>query len=353
MGRRGARLARAGRCDPARYATRERSRRRDSFVRVLALVGAVGVGLGVILFFAANWDEIPRAARLALLVGGIVALYALGDRLRSARPRLSEALLLLGCLLFGASLFLVGQMYIVAAHDPLAFLLWSAAATAGALLLRSSPFAALAAIAFGAWIASELADAGHTEAILVALPLYAAALYAGGTRFEAEVLRGIGAPTTLALLFPLTVADVAGEVAETSAGATGPLLVGGVAVAAVALAVALALDRRRPTGRWEAAGCCAVVALVVGATFFDVGPLLPNLVLVGLALGAVAVGYAADEPWLVNVGLVAVVVEAALRFLDLFARILPRSIGFLAGGSLVLALAWFLERHRGRLGGAR
>ena len=64
----------------ARYATPSAPPPRP-FVRMLALVGAVGVGLGVILFFAANWDEIPRAARLALLVGGIVALYALGDRL--------------------------------------------------------------------------------------------------------------------------------------------------------------------------------------------------------------------------------------------------------------------------------
>ena len=337
----------------ARYEGGERVRRRDEFVHVLATVGAVGIGLGVILFFAANWNGIPQAARLALLTGGIVALYVAGDRLRATRPRVGEALLLLGCLLFGASLFLVGQMYDVAAHDPLAFLLWSAAATAGALLLRSQSFAALAAITFGAWIVFELVDAGRGEAIVVALPIYAAALYAGGTLFRVEVLRGIGAPTMLALLFPLTIGEVAGDVADTSAGGVGAALVAALALVAVALAAALALDRRRPTARWEALGCAAVVALVVGATFVDVSPLLPNVVLLALALGTIAVGYAAGEPWLVNIGLVAVVVEAALRFLDFFARIMPRSLAFLVGGTLVLSLAWFLERHRGKLGGLR
>ena len=34
-------------------------------VQALAIVGAVLVGLGVILFFAANWDGIPRGGKLA------------------------------------------------------------------------------------------------------------------------------------------------------------------------------------------------------------------------------------------------------------------------------------------------
>jgi len=41
------------------------------------------------------------------------------------------------------------------------------------------------------------------------------------------------------------------------------------------------------------------------------------------------------------------------RFLDFFARIMPRSLAFLVGGTLVLSLAWFLESHRGKLGGLR
>src|SRR5829696_9570224 len=58
----------------ARYLDTERVRRRDRFVETLAFLGAIGVGLGVILFFAANWDGIPRFTRLAVLVVGIVAL---------------------------------------------------------------------------------------------------------------------------------------------------------------------------------------------------------------------------------------------------------------------------------------
>ena len=333
----------------ARYADTERVRRRDRFVRTLAFVGAIGVGLGVILFFAANWDGIPRFTRLAVLVVGIVALYAGGDRLSRVRPRVGHALLLLGCLLFGASLFLVGQMFNVSPHDSLAFLLWTAAAAAGAVILRSEPFAGLAAVTFGSWIVFELVDADVAESIIVALPVYGVALYAGGTRFGVEVLRPLGAATVFALLFPLTFGEVADEIADYSAGGAASVVVIVLAAAAVALAGALAFMRSRPTAPWEAGACVAVVALFLGATVVDMGPLALNIALVALALGAVAAGYTAAEPWLVGLGIVAVALEAAIRFFDFFARIMPRSVAFLAGGTFVLALAWALERNRDRL----
>jgi uncharacterized membrane protein len=333
----------------ARYADTERVRRRDRFVQTLAFVGAIGVGLGVILFFAANWDAIPRFTRLAMLVIGIVALYAGGDRVSQARPRIGHALLLLGCLLFGASLFLVGQMFNVSTHEPLAFLLWAAAAAAGAVILRSEPFAGLAAITFGGWVIFELADADVGEAIVVALPVYGVALYAGGTRFGIEVLRRLGAATVFALLFPLTFGDIADEIPDFATAGAATAAVAALTAAAVALAAALALMRGRQTAPWEAGACVAVVALFLLATVLDLGPLVPNVALVALALGAVAVGYSAAEPWLVALGIGAVAVEAAIRFFDYFARIMPRSVAFLIGGAFVLALAWALERNRDRL----
>ena len=37
------------------------------------------------------------------------------------------------------------------------------------------------------------------------------------------------------------------------------------------------------------------------------------------------------------------------RFFDFFAKIMPRSLAFLVGGTLVLTLAWVLERGRTRI----
>src|SRR5215213_9011693 len=106
----------------SRYAD-SRDERRSSATTALAVIGALAVGFGVIRFVAPNWDGMSHASRLALLTLWVAASYAAGFHFRDragSRPRVGEALYLLGVLLFGASLFLVGQMYNVQAHDPLA-----------------------------------------------------------------------------------------------------------------------------------------------------------------------------------------------------------------------------------------
>jgi hypothetical protein len=150
----------------SRYAD-SRDERRSSATTALAVIGAVAVGFGVIGFVAANWDAMSHASRLALLTLSVAASYAAGFHFRDrigSRPRVGEALYLLGVLLFGASLFLVGQMYNVQAHDPLALLLWALGAIATALVVRSRVIAAASVLIFTAWIGWEfglaLDDAG-------------------------------------------------------------------------------------------------------------------------------------------------------------------------------------------------
>src|SRR5687767_6984684 len=89
----------------SRYAD-AREERRGSATTALAVIGAVAVGFGVIGFVAANWEEMSHGVRLALLTAAVAGSYAAGFHLRDrtgSRPRLGEALYLLGVLLFGAS----------------------------------------------------------------------------------------------------------------------------------------------------------------------------------------------------------------------------------------------------------
>ena len=64
------------------------------------------------------------------------------------------------------------------------------------------------------------------------------------------------------------------------------------------------------------------------------------------------VGYVEDEPALVAVGIVALGVDVLARYFDVFSDFLPRSIGFVGAGLLLLGLAWLLERQRSRLVGS-
>jgi len=324
----------------------------------VAIVGAVVVGLGVILFFAANWSAIPHLVRLALLVGMTVGAYALGDRLRDARPQIAHAFVILGVLLFGASIFLVGQMENVSTHDPLAFLLWAGAATAMALLWRSAPLATLAIVLTAAWQGYELFfglsdEVAGASSVPLAV-LYGTSLYALGSGFAQRLrplefslpMRGLGFLFASVPLFVLSFDHVAAEIHDHSPLASGRTILFTFALCVGTIVGAAALARTRPR---QAIGVAVVAVLGVLPALVAV-PAGVYIVAFGLlALGAIAAGVEAEEEWLVNVGVVFVGVELIARFFDLFGRMLSRSGAFVVTGLLLLAVAWGLERGRSHL----
>jgi uncharacterized membrane protein len=353
----------------------EREAPRSRAAAALAVIGALAVGFGVIGFLAANWEELPHPARLALLTLAVAGAYAAGYWLRERTnrlPRLGEALHLLGVLLFGASLFLVGQMYHVEAHDPLALLIWAAGATAVAVIVRSPVVAVAALLIFSGWIAFEagtaLEDADEGPAALAVLAvLYGGALYALGTVALRRVrhawleatgfafsARRLGLVVGAGGAFVFTFTEAAEEL-EGAAGELGGALEAGLlllAVLALVGAAGLAREERR-TGAYEAAVLAALVGSVLVAVYGGgsgaLYALLFNLLFAAVALGAIYAGYVNDEPWLVNLGVVLVAVDLIARYFDVFWSALPRSAGLIGAGLLVLAIAYLLERQRKRL----
>ena len=232
--------------------------RRGSATTAIAPITASAVGFGVIGFIAANWEEMSHAARLVLLTLAVAGSYAGGFHLRDRTgswPRLGEALYLLGVLLFGASLFLVGQMYNVQAHDPLALLLWAGGATATALVVRSRVVAATAVLIFTSWVGFEfglaLDDAGGDTfaAFPVVAVFYGGALYGLATAAQERIRehwfassgfpesgRGVGLPVAAAGLFVFTFAGAADELGQASDGLDGGMRAGFVLLAAIAFA---------------------------------------------------------------------------------------------------------------------
>jgi uncharacterized membrane protein len=354
-----------------RYAREAVSRRRVRVTETLATVGAVVAGLGIVLFFAANWDGLPRPARVLLLLGTVVGAYVGGFWLRDvrgSRPHVGAALLLLGGIAFGASLFLVGQMYHVQAHDPLAFLALAAGTAATAWIARSQALATLALAAGGAWLVYEAAVAGPGEDLdtIVYLPVvaavYGAALYGFGTGLAGRLgpftapARWLGASAAITGTFVLTFRGAVGELVgrEPLGVWLGSALVV-LGLAAVAGAVVLLLWSGRSTAVYEAAAVAATAVLVVLAVLVPgsaesgdpvLYPILFNVLVAALALGAVLVGYVNDEQWLVTGGLAWIGIDLIARYLDFFWELLPRSLVFVGVGAGILVLAYLLERQR-------
>jgi uncharacterized membrane protein len=341
-------------------------RRRSRAVQAIALIGAVAAGLGVILFFAANWDAISRPTRVVLLLAALLGSYAAGSMTLQRRPLVGHSLILLGAIAFGAGIFLVGQMYHVQAHDPLAFALWSAGVAPLAWIMRSRPLASLTLLTLGAWVVFEGIDAvgdssydANYLVIPLAVLLYGGALYGAGTSLGARLswasgpMRGIGYTLAWGGTFVLTFGALHSEVEGAQLGQPMTRLLVVLGILALAGAASLLVARGRESAVWEALVLGAAATLGLATALAPAPPvattILFNLLLAALALGAVVVGYREDELWLATSGLAVVAIDVFARFLDLSWRLLPRSTAFLGAGLLLIALAFVLERGRSRL----
>jgi uncharacterized membrane protein len=127
----------------------------------LAVLGAVLIGFAAMSFVAANWQDMSKLARIALLLAGLWAAYGLAGGL-SARglDGFAEAAVLAGVGLFGASIMLIAQMYHIEGNPPDAVLTWAFGALLAGVLLKSNPALAAAMLLVGLWSGWETALTG-------------------------------------------------------------------------------------------------------------------------------------------------------------------------------------------------
>ncbi|MFW6413547.1 MAG: DUF2157 domain-containing protein [Oceanicaulis sp.] len=125
----------------------------------VAILGAALLAFAAISFVAANWAELPRLVRFAVILGALWASYG-GAALAFARRNdtIGHALALLGAALFGAAIALTAQTFNMSAFRNTGVLIWAAGALVTAVLIPSRPVLILAALVGGLWAASESAN---------------------------------------------------------------------------------------------------------------------------------------------------------------------------------------------------
>jgi uncharacterized membrane protein len=125
---------------------------------VFATCGAIVLGLGVILLFAYNWADMPKALKLALIFGAMLGAHGAALHLLAQpdwRAKLGEALAVLGTMFYGAAIWLVAQIYNIDEHFPNGFLFWALGALALAWMIRSTALGILAVALVGVWAGCE------------------------------------------------------------------------------------------------------------------------------------------------------------------------------------------------------
>lgn len=105
---------------------------------VLVGLGYLFVGLAVITLIGANWDQIPRAVRMAGLVLLTLTTQAIGVRqyLTGFKSR-AVGIFLLGNLFYGASIILIAQIYHLGEHMPDGIFWWALGCLPIGVLIKS------------------------------------------------------------------------------------------------------------------------------------------------------------------------------------------------------------------------
>lgn len=105
---------------------------------ILTILGYLFLGLAVILLLSHNWEEIPRALRMSGLVLATASAHvACVWKYRAGQQGAAVGFGFLACLLYGASIMLIAQIYHLGEHFPDGIYWWAMGCLPFALVLRS------------------------------------------------------------------------------------------------------------------------------------------------------------------------------------------------------------------------
>jgi len=138
-------------------------RQQSAALTTLMGVAAFLVGLGVLLLIGYNWEVMPDALKLLIIFGVIIGTQLTGLHLHFRRQArwLSEVTFLLGCLFYGAGIFLVAQIFHLNAHYPDGVWWWAIGVLPFALCLETPLLHALLVALLALWCGMEIIGFGN------------------------------------------------------------------------------------------------------------------------------------------------------------------------------------------------
>ena len=347
------------------------------FIATVSVIGAACVGIGAILLVALNWNGLSDAFRILVLAVATLGTFYAGYWLRfeqKAYPKVGEALMLLGAILLGVSIFLIAQIYNVRSERYTGFfLLWLIGILPAAYAFKSKPIAVLSAALYCCIIGTAFLDHHFFEppfyffafGLLASIILFALgslhSLVAGlsdiGTTFRRSSLA-----IAVLSLFLLTFNFVMGGSDYSWWGTYQPSLsmsiswVTGLGIVALLLALACLLfkipnKREESSGENAAAAVISAATLCAGmllskdtATFFII---VFNALFLALCGYLIWNGYRRADVRIADLGTKAVAVYLVAKYIAWCWNAFPNPyLFFLVGGAMLILGGFALERHR-------
>lgn len=342
-------------------------------ITTVSVLGSVLVGVGVILFVASNWSEIPKWGKLFIIFSSMLTSYALGFFLRHEKgnyPRVGASLILLGSIIYGAGIYLIAQIYHISVHYPNGPLMWGLGVLPLGYLLRLKPLLTLAIVDLLLWLGMEsnfrITDISSYSTFIVLVTLYLmAGICLWGLALMHKEIKGLRKISGPFFVFGVLITFASGffftfNVFRRDFGSID-LTVFYIALAGMFLISLFArfFLKEKEKGRLiESASLLVLMAAALFLAFFFSKPssdmrklctIVSNIIYAVGIIGLIYLGYIRRYPLYVNIGLVFFVVNLFARYFDFFFRLLPRSLFFIIGGLMLIFGGIMLERKRRKI----
>lgn len=350
----------------------------NKLIVAISTIGAILLGIGAILFIASNWQEIPNIVKVLILVGSTFGAYYLGYLFKYQKqnlPKVGVSLIFLGALLFGATIFLIAQIYHIGANNHALVLIWLIGVLPLVYAFVSIPIAGLSSLLFFIWLGLFVFRNISFEKAMgdfFALPvLYLAAgllLFSiGGLHYLSSKLKDIarvyrlaGIKVALLSVFLLTFRFFSGNYnghnIRENAVISGQFTVGVVIfsiLAIIFLVVNWFFNNAEEVSIIEGPVSLGILGMVLIFFFFplttNIYVLLFNLIFVALVGVILYAGYEREDINLVNLGGSWLSLFIVVKYFDFFWDLLPRSLFFMVGGIILVLGGIALERKRRQL----
>ncbi|OPX98129.1 MAG: hypothetical protein A4E58_01021 [Syntrophorhabdus sp. PtaB.Bin006] len=346
-------------------------------ITTISILGALLIGIGIILFVASNWSQIPRWGKLSMIFVSMFLSYGLGYYARYEKgnyPRVGAAAIFLGSMIFGAGIFLIAQIYHITVHYPNGVLLWSIGIFPLAYLLRFKTILSLAITALLVWLGMEASFWVPGFSFGMRLAFVTLYCMAGLVLWMVGLMhRGIGPLRTISspyAILGLVLAFSGGYILTFDVFREGmgspELLVFYLPMAGIFLSAFIIYVLTKPAERaWvaESLSLLLIMAILLYLSLSYTGfphlyrgyreggvPFLmqsvANLIFAAGIIGVIFLGYTRKSIAYINVGLLFFVLLIIARYFDFFWKLLPRSLFFIAGGLILMLGGIILERKR-------
>ena len=340
-------------------------------VTILINLGAIALAAGLLVFFASNWVEFGRGAKVASLFALTVFFYVAGFELtgegRGSFPKLGLALVFLGCVMFGADIVLLALIYDLTAEHAWSLLIQCVAWLSIAYVVRSRLVLFLALVGVVAWFGAEVGYSWGGYWLYLGRPFHfiglgACLLAVGGVhawrgrREFAAAWALVGLLLVYLSTLILSIFDLQKNFRVEMSTATWLvwlLFVAPYVLAIVSLAV-MHLRWRRTT--LTDPPVLLVLFLLVVMTVASVIAVTHQardgwfiLLLTLLSAAGIYLGIAWESPVFLNTSLVFFAVNLYTRFYEYFWDAMPKSLFFIVGGAALILGGVWVERMRRRV----